>query len=73
MATWVVFGLLVGWLGGYVALRRAVGVVLKGLEARRLPDVKRLVMIAVPRLVSWGCGLALAMWGLWCVARAVTR
>jgi hypothetical protein len=50
-----------GWLGGWGVLRVHIGMELRGWP------------VAVPRLVSWGCGLALAVGGLWRVAVAVTR
>ena len=71
MTTWQVFALLVGWLGGYVVLRWTADV------ARETPLYLRTtahgVAVAVPRLASWACFLALAVAGLWRVAQAVTR
>jgi len=61
MTTVEAFGLLVGWLGGW-GVRRLH----HGMGLRRW-------YLGAPRLVSWGCGLALAVAGLWRVAQAVAR
>lgn len=55
----MVFGLLVGWLGGWGARRMHDGMGLRG------------AWIGVPRIVSWACGLALAAAGLWRVTPGV--
>ena len=66
----MVFALLVGWLGGYVVLRWTSDVARERGDGRTAADAWA---VAVPRLLSWGCFLALAVGGLWRLAVAVTR
>ena len=69
MTTWQVFALLVGWLGSWAVLQWTM----TDARASRSVTTAHQVAVAVPRLVSWGCGLALAVGGLWRLAAAVAR
>ena len=77
MTTVVVFGLLVGWLGSWAWMRAAVAMARGSLMWRVSAMTGRPMSMgwgyALARLVSWGCGLALALAGLWRVAQAVAR
>lgn len=69
MTTAQVFGLLMGWLGGWVVLRWMTAAAQGAVSVSR--GVR--VAVALTRAVSWGCFLALSVAGLWAVAVRVTR
>ena len=72
-----VFGLLVGWLGGWALARIFARMAMSSPMGRITQMVGGSLTVgwhfALARLVSWACFLALAVGGLWRVAQAVTR